>query len=340
MVSIVRLPSIYEAFILSNNQINPVWLNAFRILFDEALSGVAAEDLDGAWPDITVTRINGSLLGSTTPTNTNILIADGTQWVSKTVSGDVSLTSAGAVALAATAVTAGSYGNATQVGAFTVDTKGRLVAASNITITPAASSITGVLGETQGGTGQSTYTQGDLLYSSASNTLSKLAKNTTSTRYLSNQGASNGPSWSQVNLADGVTGTLSSANLTTASQADQETSTSTTALVTPSVQQYHPSAAKAWCSFDSAGTIAASYNITSITDNGTGDWTVNIGTDFSTANFAAIACGGARAGVAYLNYTIIAVTAGTARVNANSTVVVLVDPDTPDLIFFAAFGDQ
>jgi hypothetical protein len=36
--------------------------------------------------------------------------------------------------------------------------------------------VTGVLDETNGGTGQSTITQGDLLYGSAANVLSKLAK--------------------------------------------------------------------------------------------------------------------------------------------------------------------
>lgn len=63
------------------------------------------------------------------------------------ISGDVSGTgtvSAGvAVALPATGVTAGSYGSATQVGQFTVDAKGRLAAAANVSIAPAWTSITG-----------------------------------------------------------------------------------------------------------------------------------------------------------------------------------------------------
>lgn len=59
----------------------------------------------------------------------------------------------------------------------------------------------------------STAAQGDLLYGSASNVLSALTKDANATRYLSNQGASNSPSWNQVNLANGVTGNLPVTNL-------------------------------------------------------------------------------------------------------------------------------
>lgn len=73
-------------------------------------------------------------------------------------------------------------------------------------------SYAGILGATLGGTGLTSYSQGDIIYSSASNTLNTLSKDTNSTRYLSNQGTSNSPSWNQVNLSNGVTGTLSSTN--------------------------------------------------------------------------------------------------------------------------------
>ena len=53
-----------------------------------------------------------------------------------------------------------------------------------------------------------TYAQGDLLYASATNVLTALVKDANATRYLSNKGASNAPSWSQVTLTNGVTGTL------------------------------------------------------------------------------------------------------------------------------------
>lgn len=55
-------------------------------------------------------------------------------------------------------------------------------------------------------------TQGDLIYASASNTYTQLAKNTTSTRYLANTGTSNSPAWDQIALTTGVTGILPIAN--------------------------------------------------------------------------------------------------------------------------------
>ena len=72
--------------------------------------------------------------------------------------------------------------------------------------------VSGVLPEANGGTNQSTYAQGDLLYASAANTLAKLPKDANATRYLSNTGTSNAPAWAQVNIANGVTGTLPVAN--------------------------------------------------------------------------------------------------------------------------------
>lgn len=54
--------------------------------------------------------------------------------------------------------------------------------------------------------------QGDLLYASAANTLARLAKSATATRYLANTGTSNNPAWDQINLTNGVTGTLPAAN--------------------------------------------------------------------------------------------------------------------------------
>lgn len=77
-----------------------------------------------------------------------------------------------------------------------------------ITVIDASQITTGILPVANGGTGLSTISQGDLLYGSATDVLSRLSKDTNATRYVSNQGTSNNPSWNQVNLANGVTGTL------------------------------------------------------------------------------------------------------------------------------------
>jgi hypothetical protein len=57
-----------------------------------------------------------------------------------------------------------------------------------------------------------TTAQGDIIYSSATNTIGGLAKDASATRYVSNTGASNNPAWAQIDLSNGVTGTLVVAN--------------------------------------------------------------------------------------------------------------------------------
>jgi hypothetical protein len=79
--------------------------------------------------------------------------------------------------------------------------------------------------------------------------------------------------------------------VTAASKSDQQTGTSSTVAVTPAHQQDHASAAKAWCLDNGAATpvASASYNISSLTDNGVGDTTFNFTTAMASANYSAVA---------------------------------------------------
>jgi hypothetical protein len=134
--------------------------------------------------------------------------------------------------------------------------------------------------------------------------------------------------------------------VTGASQSDQETASSTTVAVTPGVQQYHPSAAKAWISFNGTGTVSvrASYNmdgVTPITDNGTGDYTLNIGTDMSSGNYSVV--GSARSNAAdsvpimFLQSGLSSRTGGSVRVRSVQVGTAFFDSDTIDV---AMYGDQ
>ncbi len=95
-------------------------------------------------------------------------------------------------------------GNFAMVGAFTF--AGTVTANTAVTFP-----VSGTLATTAGASIPA-LVQGDLLYASATNVLSALAKDTGSTRYLSNTGTSNNPAWAQVSLTTGVTGILPGTN--------------------------------------------------------------------------------------------------------------------------------
>jgi hypothetical protein len=93
-----------------------------------------------------------------------------------------------------------------------------------------------------------------------------------------------------------VNGTLSLsagvAGAAVATQANMESaasSGSTSLIVTPGRLQYHPGVAKAWVRFDGSATSvtsAAGYNVSSITDKGTGNYNIIYTTPFSSSNYA------------------------------------------------------
>lgn len=154
--------------------------------------------------------------------------------------------------------------------------------------------------------------------------------------------------------ADGTSGqaivtngstTLSFASIpSAAAQSDQETGTSTTTYVSPGRQHHHDSAAKCWANFNSSGTIADSFNITSITDSATGRWGVTIATDFSSTGYVAVASTGVSTGThgfPTINDGTTLFTAGTYEIlNVRHDAATAVDPDDPNMIFTVCFGDQ
>jgi hypothetical protein len=105
----------------------------------------------------------------------------------------------------------------------------------------------------------------------------------------------------ELNILDGVTATAAELNILdgltgVASQAEAEAGTDNTKLMTPlrlrdglnatgSAPVY---ACRAWVNFNGTGTVAirASGNVSSITDNGTGNYTVNFTTAMPDANYA------------------------------------------------------
>jgi hypothetical protein len=79
------------------------------------------------------------------------------------------------------------------------------------TATTGAVSLAGTLGAGYGGTGQASYTTGDLLYASGSTALSKLADVATGNSLISG-GVGVAPSWGKIGLTTHISGTLGATN--------------------------------------------------------------------------------------------------------------------------------
>jgi hypothetical protein len=142
--------------------------------------------------------------------------------------------------ITSTGVTPATYGSASSVPAIAVDVRGQITSASDTPIAIAATQVTsgtldparlsgsytGITGvgtltagtwsataiaATRGGTGLTSYAQGDLLYASSSSTLAALPDVATGNALLSG-GVGADPAWGKIGLTTHVSGTLPVAN--------------------------------------------------------------------------------------------------------------------------------
>lgn len=142
--------------------------------------------------------------------------------------------------IANTGVVSGSYGGAATAVTLSVNARGQITSASDATIAIAATQVTsgtldtarlsgsytGITGvgtltagtwsataiaATRGGTGLTSYTQGDLLYASSSSTIAALSDVATGNALISG-GVGADPSWGKIGLTTHVSGVLPVAN--------------------------------------------------------------------------------------------------------------------------------
>jgi hypothetical protein len=131
-----------------------------------------------------------------------------------------------------TTVTAATKGSASKTVTGTVNAQGQLTSFTDQDIAIAMSQVTsGVLGATQGGTDNSSYSIGDILYADTTTSLAKLSDVATGNVLISG-GISAAPSWGKVALASAVSGTLGFANGGTSATTQQGAINALAAAVT------------------------------------------------------------------------------------------------------------
>ena len=127
------------------------WVDMITLLTPAIKKIITANTTVPAWGSITGTLSNQTDLQSALDnkmssdlTDSHIFVGDATNKATDVeMTGDVTIDNTGATTLANTSVTAGTYGNSTNVPQIVVDSKGRITGASNVGV-----SISGALGYT------------------------------------------------------------------------------------------------------------------------------------------------------------------------------------------------
>jgi hypothetical protein len=170
--------------------------------------------------DLGASSITGTLAvddggtGQTTYTNGQLLIGNTTgntlAKATLTAGSNVSITNGtGSITIAATDTnTTYTAGDGLDLSSteFSADLKadgGLVIESTEIAVDLGASSITGTLDETDGGTGLTSYAAGDILYASGSNTLAKLTKGSAGEALKMNSGGT-APEWGSVGSASAL----------------------------------------------------------------------------------------------------------------------------------------
>lgn len=118
-----------------------------------------------------------------------------------------------------------------------------------------------------------------------------------------------------VSSGGGTTSITLSANANTTLSSDPISFYSATKLLTPGL--VGGQLCRAWVNFNGTSTVAirASYNVSSITDNGTGDYTVNFTTAMADANYVASLNSGQNSATQYVLTNMMSQTTSAIRVN-------------------------
>lgn len=196
--------------------------------FNAAIDAAAQRTALGLGTIATQAASSVSITGGSITGITDLAIADG---------GTGASTQQGAINALAGAVTSGSYlrGNGTNVVMSTIQAGD--VPTLNQNTTGTAANVTGIVAAVNGGTGQSSYAVGDLLFASTTTALSRLAGVATGNALISG-GVGVAPSWGKIGLTTHVSGTLPVANggsgVTTSTGSGNLVLSSSPTLTTPS----------------------------------------------------------------------------------------------------------